>query len=102
MSRLTQDGTAESGSPYQILRREQRQGKISFLCSADHEQNWRPYPVDPYFCHSIPACRYHTYIHQQCGIAAHNRQAFIDAAIVFTMTNSNKDTATHRDTCGTL
>ena len=23
-------------------------GMIHFLCSADHEQDWQPYPVDPY------------------------------------------------------
>ena len=26
-------------------------GNINFPCSADHEQNWQPYPVDPYFCY---------------------------------------------------
>ena len=25
-----------------------RQGNINFPCSADHEQDWQPYPVDPY------------------------------------------------------
>ena len=48
MSRLTLDGTAELVSRDQILRREQRQGNIHFPCSADHEQDWQPYPVDPY------------------------------------------------------
>ena len=49
MSRLTRDGTAESVSGDQILRREQAgQGNINFPCSADHEQDWQPYPVDPY------------------------------------------------------
>ena len=23
---------------------------ITFPCSADHEQDWQPYPVDPYPC----------------------------------------------------
>ena len=34
----------------QILRRERGQGNnINFPCSADHdEQDWQPYPVDPY------------------------------------------------------
>ena len=31
-----------------ILRRERGQGNIHFPCSADHEQDWQPYPVDPY------------------------------------------------------
>ena len=30
-----------------------------FLCSADHEQDWQPYPVDPYSA----ICDDHTYIH---------------------------------------
>ena len=47
MSRLTRDGTAESVSRDQILRRERGQGNI-FSCSADHKQDWQPYPVDPY------------------------------------------------------
>ena len=59
MSRLTWDGTAEPVSRGQILRRERRQGNIDFPCSADHEQDWRPYPVDPY---SYYMCD-HTYIH---------------------------------------
>ena len=48
MGRLTRDGTAEPVSRYQILRHVQGQGNIHFLCSADHEQDWQPYPVDPY------------------------------------------------------
>ena len=54
MSRLTRDGTAETVSRDQILRREWGQGNIHFPCLADHEQDWQPYPVDPYI---------HTYIH---------------------------------------
>ena len=49
MSRLTRDGTtAEPVSRDQILRRERGQGNIHFPCSADHEQDWQPYSVDPY------------------------------------------------------
>ena len=80
MSRLTRDGTAEPFSRGQILRRERRLGNARFLCSADHEQDWQPdpvdrnihfpcsaehgqdwqpYPVDPY---SV-ICDDHTYIH---------------------------------------
>ena len=33
------------------LRRERGQGNIHFPCSADHEQDWQPYPVDPYSCY---------------------------------------------------
>ena len=51
MSRLMRRGTAEPASRDQILRREQGQGNIDFPCSADHEQDWQPYPVDPYSCY---------------------------------------------------
>ena len=61
MSKLTRDGTAEPVSRDQILRRERGQGNFHFLCSADHEQDWQPYPVDPY---SAIICDDHTYIHR--------------------------------------
>ena len=48
MSRLTRDGTAEPVSRDQILRHARGQGNIHFPCSADHEQDWQPCPVDPY------------------------------------------------------
>ena len=60
MSRLTRDGTAEPVSLDQILRHARGQGSIHFPCSADHdEQDWQPYPVDPYSA----ICDDHTYIH---------------------------------------
>ena len=59
MSRLTRDGKAEPISRDQILRHARGQGNINFLCSADHEQDWQPYPVDPYSA----ICDDHTYIH---------------------------------------
>ena len=60
MSRLTRDGTAKPVSRDQILRRERGQGNIHFPCSAVHEQDWQPYPVDPYTCYM---CDY-TYVHE--------------------------------------
>ena len=51
MSRLARDGTAEPVSRDQIFRRERRQGNINFPCSADHVQDWQPYPLDPYSCY---------------------------------------------------
>ena len=51
MSRLKRDGTAETVSRDQILRHERGQGNINFPCSADREQDWQPYPVDPYSCY---------------------------------------------------
>ena len=47
VSRLMRDGTAEPVSRDQILRHEYGQGIIHFPCSADHEQDWQLYPVDP-------------------------------------------------------
>ena len=63
MSRLTRDGTAESVSRDQILRHAPGQGNINFPCSADHVQDWQPYPVDPY----STICDDHTYIHTPSG-----------------------------------
>ena len=45
MSRLTRDGTTE------LVLRDIFSGRtgtriFSFSCSADHEQEWQPYPVD--------------------------------------------------------
>ena len=51
MNRLTWDGTAEPVSRDQILGRERGQINIYFPCSADHVQDWQPYPVDPYYCY---------------------------------------------------
>ena len=36
-----------------------QRGNVHFPCSADHEQDWQPYPVDPYSA----ICDDHTYIH---------------------------------------
>ena len=58
MSRLTRDGTAEPVSRDQILRHARGQGNINFPCSAEHEQDWQPYPVDPYSA----ICDDHTYL----------------------------------------
>ena len=44
----------------QILRHARGQGNVHFPCSADHEQDWQPYPVDPY---SAIICDDDTYIH---------------------------------------
>ena len=52
-------GTAEPVSRDQIPRHARGQGNVHFPCSADHEQNWPPCPVDPYSA----TCDDHTYIH---------------------------------------
>ena len=59
MSRLTRDGTGEPVSRDQNLRHARGQRNIHLACSADHEQDWQPYPVDPYSA----MCDDHTYIH---------------------------------------
>ena len=61
MSRLTRDGTAEPVSRDQILRRE-RGRNIHFSCSADHEQDWQPYPVVTYSCYCCICVTIHAYI----------------------------------------
>ena len=53
ISRLAPDGTAEPVPRDQILRLERGQENINFPCSADHEQDWQPYPVDPNSCLAI-------------------------------------------------
>ena len=58
MSRLTRDGTAEPVSRDQILRHARGQGNNNFPSSADHLQDWQPYPVDPYSVMTI-----HAHIH---------------------------------------
>ena len=55
--------------------RERGQGKMTFFsifpCSPGHEQDWQPYPVDPYFAESadliyIHPCMYgHTSINSK-------------------------------------
>ena len=65
MSRLTRDGTAEPVSRDQILRHARGQGNVHFPRSADHEQDWQPYPVDPYSAICDDHTYIHTYIHTQ-------------------------------------
>ena len=69
MSRLTRDGTAEPVSRDQMLRHVRGQGNIHFPCSADHEQNWQPYPVDPYSA-TVYVMTTHTYIHPRAILRA--------------------------------
>ena len=51
MSRLTREGTAKLVSRDEVVRRERGQENINFPCSAGHEQDWQPQPVDPYACY---------------------------------------------------
>ena len=59
MGRPTRDEAAKPVSRDKILRHVRGQGNIHFPCSADHEQDWQPYPVDPYSA----ICDDDTYIH---------------------------------------
>ena len=70
MSRLTRDGTAESVSRDQILRHARGQGNIHFPCSVDHEQDWQPYPVDPYSAICDDQTYIHTYIHKNLSASS--------------------------------
>ena len=53
------DSAVPSVSRDQILRHARGQGNIIYPCSAYHEQDWQPYPVDPYSAIRDD----HTYIH---------------------------------------
>ena len=77
MSRLTRDGTAEPVSRDQILRHARGQGNVHFPCSADHEQDWQPYPVDPYSA----ICDDHTYIHTYILLLKGTYEATVHHAI---------------------
>ena len=72
MSRLTWDGIAEPALRDQILRRERGMGNIHFPCSADHEQDWQPYPFDLYSCWCD-----HTYIHEALGRKTRDKKPFV-------------------------
>ena len=75
MSRLTWDGTAKPVSRVQILRREQVKGNIYFPCSGDHEQDWQPYPVDPYSCCMVDD---HIYtVHDIITMQGHQTKQFL-------------------------
>ena len=85
---MTRDGTAEHVSRDQILRRERGQGKMHFPCSADHEQDWQPYPVDPYPCNVLSICDYHTYI-----------RTYIDTRFSLRVDNEQDDAGRDGQTC---
>ena len=82
MNRLAQDGTAEPVSRDQILRHARGQGNAHFPCSADYEQDWQPYPVDPYsaICDDRPYI--HTYTASDTFYIAH--------AVIYTINGCGK------------
>ena len=54
--------TVEPVSRDQILRHARGQGNINSPCSADHEQDWQPYPVDQYSAIYDDTTYTHTYM----------------------------------------
>ena len=97
MSRLTRDGTAEPISRDQILRHKRGQGNINFPCSADHEQDWQPHPVDPYSA----ICDDHTYIHTYILITTDSLQEggrlFVTSAVRVEAAGRREKTHTFRE-----
>ena len=78
VSRLTRDGTAEPVSRDQILRHARgQQGNIHLPCSADHEQDWQPYPIDPYSA----ICDDHTYIHTYIRVVLDGAPVYLSKMI---------------------
>ena len=77
MSRPTRDGMAEPVSRDKIRRRERRRGKVNLLCSADHDQDWLPYPVDPYSAESADHTQY-THFHTFTADTSTDLRSFTD------------------------
>ena len=94
MSRLTRAGTAEPVSRGQILRHERGQGNIYFSCSADHVQDWQPYPVGLYS--SCYMCD-HTYIHTFEDMLCDTSQAMASTNAKVFLTRIKKATSIDSD-----
>ena len=97
MSRLTRDGTAEPVSRDQILRRERGQGNINFPCSADHEQDWQPYPVGPYSCYMCDHPHVHVALMPFATQKSRDGVGFLGPAQGFRL--CRVDSGSHRDPC---
>ena len=55
-------------------------GKHYFPCSADHEQDWQPYPVDEYSAESAE----HTYMVYVWGVNEPHVFTFFNQTFIFT------------------
>ena len=79
MSRLTRDGTAEPVSQDQILRHVRGQENNNFPCSADHEQDWQSYPVEPHY----PICDDHTLCSLSAGFKLLANRSRLKGVLLF-------------------
>ena len=59
--------SSKPNSGDQTPRRERRQGKICFACSAENEQGWQPYPIDAQSAESGVHTHTHTHTHGREG-----------------------------------
>ena len=89
MSRLTRDGTAEPVSRYQIPRRERGLKNVRLPCSAHHERDWQPYPVDPY----SDICDDHTYIHTYIHAVGCTNKTLLEILVRFLCVKRIRSTA---------
>ena len=90
VSRMARNGTAETISREQNLRRESGQGNVNFPCSADQVQDWQPYPLDPYSCYMCdhiyvcnPTVQYKDLAYYYCIIHAPSPVLLIDNSLFF-------------------
>ena len=95
MSRLARDGTVEPVSRDQILRHARGQGNIHFPCSADHEQDWQPCPVDPYSATCDDHTYRHTDIHTYCVFSSHSFWISMDVPAGVTQEEGNTGFSIH-------
>ena len=88
----TRDGTAEPVSRDQTLRRERGLGNIHFPpCSADHDQDWQPYPVDPYSCYIISDNYTNMHIYIPNTYTVLFSHSFYEEKIIGTLTAISQD-----------
>ena len=76
------NGTVEPVSRDHILRRERGRGKSRFPFSADHEQDWQPYPADSYSA----GCAVHTFIPT---FSCHKSMSYIPSLNPFCISDSS-------------
>ena len=89
-SRLTRDGAAAPVSRELSGANGDREN-IHCPCSADHEQDWQPYPVGPYSAICDGDTYIHTYMHapweDQCEWHRMTRMTGPDGAVMCNLIN---------------